>query len=393
MKEIAVVHYDDIALKGANRAIFEQKLVHNIAYKIKKNNLPLTIENRWGRMLVVAQGGESWRQEHTDTLSEILRTTPGVAVFGIGVATGPSNEEMAKGVVQVVQNLKRNFDTFRVTTTRLDKSYPATSQDVDRDLGSLVLALTGNTKKVQLKDPDVTIRVEILTETVYIYVKERGISGLPVGSSGKAIALLSGGFDSPVAAYMCATRGVEPLLIHFHAYPQTSRAAIEKVEELAAVLSAICGPLTLALVPLLDAQKEIALVAPEKLRVILYRRLMMKVAEVWGGSQNAKAIITGESVGQVASQTLENIAAIEDATTLPVLRPLSGMHKREIIDRARIIGTHDISSLPHDDTCTMFMPKRPETKARLDKVVAAEKKYDTEKLVAHMLEHIVVHKV
>lgn len=390
---MAIVHYDEIALKGANRKDFEQMLVSNIAYKIKQNKLPLFVENRWGRVTIAGKNGEPFAEEHGRVLSAALAQTPGVTVFGVGVAVEPSQKEIENGVRKVVESIEEDFETFRVTTTRLDKTYPKTSQEVDRDLGALVLDLLSDSKKVQLKNSDVTIRVEILKDIAYVYVKERGVSGLPVGSSGKAVALLSGGFDSPVAAYMSATRGVEPLLMHFHAYPQTSRAAIEKVEELAGVLSTVCGPLTLALVPLLDAQKEIALAAPEKLRVILYRRLMMRVAEEWGRAQGAKAIITGESVGQVASQTLENIAAVEDATTLPVLRPLSGMHKREIIDRAREIGTHDISVLPHDDTCTVFMPKKPETKARLEKVIEAEQKYDVEKLVAHMLETLEVHKL
>ncbi|MAZ67159.1 tRNA 4-thiouridine(8) synthase ThiI [bacterium] len=394
MKETAVVHYDDIALKGANRGLFEQILVRNIAHKIQRGKLPLFVEKRWGRITITNNTGSLWVEEYGNILKEILAHTPGIAVFGVGVMVDPDRKEIEKGVIKVVESFSEHFETFRITTTRVDKTYPSTSQEIDRDLGALVLQRFGDTKRVKLKNPGVTIRVEILKKTAYVYIKEAGISGLPVGSSGRAVALLSGGFDSPVAAYMCATRGVEPLLMHFHAYPQTSRAAIEKVEEIAGVLGTVCGQLTLVLVPLLDAQKEIVLTAPEKLRVVLYRRLMMRVAEEWGRQHDAKAIITGESVGQVASQTLENIAAVENAVaTLPVLRPLSGMHKREIINRACEIGTHDISLLPYDDTCTVFMPKRPETKARIRDVLEAEKRYDSGKLVAHMLETLEVHKL
>jgi len=390
MKKVAMVHYDEIALKGANRKIFEQSLVNNLARKIKHAGLDFTVENRWGRLVIASKDGFEWDDSQNNTLRSLLSSTPGVSVFGIGVSVKREDEEMKNAVIELAKREEKNFETFRVTTTRVDKTYPKVSQEIDESLGGEVWEFFNGKKKVQLKKPDLTIRVEIHKDEVYVYGKEKGVSGLPVGSSGRAVALLSGGFDSPVATYMCAVRGVEPLLMHFHAYPQTSRDAIEKVEDLAQVLRGVCGPLTLVLAPLLEAQKEIALTAPEKLRVILYRRLMMKVAQAWGEKNNAKALITGESVGQVASQTLENMSAVENATTFPVLRPLAGMNKQEIINRAREIGTHDISVLPHDDTCTVFMPKRPETKAKLKEVLAAEEKYDSEKLVTHILEKLEV---
>ncbi|QSH39689.1 tRNA 4-thiouridine(8) synthase ThiI [Candidatus Kaiserbacteria bacterium] len=394
MKRVGIIHYDEIALKGSNRDSFEQTLVNNVARKIAAAEIPLTIENRWGRMIVTGAVDGRWKDEYDEPLNIILAHTPGVSVFGIGYMVGATQESIFEGITEIIKNVDTDsFETFRVSTTRVDKSFPDTSQDFDRIAGSHAQGLFNGDKKVQLAGADVVIRVEILKDRAYVYIKEYGLSGLAVGSSGKAVALLSGGFDSPVATHMCATRGVETLLMHFHAYPQTSRAAIEKVEDLAKVLSDVCGPLTLTLVPLLYAQKEIALVAPEKLRVILYRRLMMKAAEKWGRDNGAKAIITGESIGQVASQTLENMGAVEDATTLPILRPLAGMHKKDIIKQSKVIGTHDISVLPHDDTCTVFMPKRPETKARLDGVLKAEELYDSQKLVDDMLEQAEVREV
>jgi len=390
MESIGIIHYDEIALKGGNRKIFEDTLVRNVRQKIKHRDLPLEVVNTWGRILLVPKENAEWKETYDQDLRTILSETPGVSVFGFGVVTTRDEEGMKKAVLHLAESKADTFETFRVTTTRLDKTYPDTSPEIDKRVGGYVYEFFNGTKKVQLKKADANIRIEILETKIYVYIKEKGISGLPVGSSGNAVALLSGGFDSPVATYMCATRGVTPLLMHFHAYPQTSRAAIEKVEDLAKVLSDVCGPLKLAMVPLLDAQKEIALVAPEKLRVILYRRLMMRVAEEWGKKHKAKALITGESVGQVASQTLENMGAVENATTLPVLRPLAGMNKQEIIDRARVIGTHDISVLPHDDTCTVFMPKHPETKAKLEDVLAAEALYDSSKLVADMIQKIEV---
>jgi len=389
-KRIAMVHYDEIALKGNNRKVFEQFLVKNIARKIKYARLPFTVANQWGRIVISSADDSNWNPDNDSSLCTILSNTPGVSVFGIGLSVAKEEKNMIQAAIDVAKDKEDTFKTFRVTTTRLDKNYPLVSQEVDALLGEGVWEFFKKKKEVKLKNPDLTIRVEIHENEVYVYGKENGLSGLPVGSSGRAVALLSGGFDSPVATHMCAVRGVEPVLMHFHAYPQTSRAAIEKVEDLAKVLREVCGPITLVLAPLLDAQKEIALTAPEKLRVILYRRLMMKVAQVWGEKNNVKAIITGEAIGQVASQTLENISAVEDATTLPVLRPLAGMNKQEIINRARTIGTHDISVLPHDDTCTVFMPKHPETKAKLEKVLEAEKKYDSEKLVTHILENLEV---
>ncbi|PCI30790.1 tRNA 4-thiouridine(8) synthase ThiI [Candidatus Kaiserbacteria bacterium] len=381
MENVAVVHYDEIALKGANRKMFEGALVSNLEQKISDKQIPFIVSRKWGRLLIEKLDGS-----HIEELKKILSSTPGVVVFGLGISVEPNKESILEGVRHVAQHIEEDFNTFRITTSRVNKKFELTSNEMNILAGDAVWKILDGKKEVKLKNSDINIRIEILEDVSYIYVKEQGLSGLPVGSSGRAIALLSGGFDSPVATHMCAVRGVRPILMHFHSYPQTSKAAMEKVEELGKVLKEVCGPITLVLVPLLDAQKEIAIVAPERLRVILYRRLMMEAAEKYALKNNAKAIITGEAVGQVASQTLENIGVVDQATSLPILRPLAGMNKREIIDRSREINTHDISVLPHDDTCTVFMPKHPETRAKLKDVIEAEEKYDKESLVAHMLE-------
>ena len=387
MKNVAVIHYDEIALKGANRHIFEQKLVQNLAWHIQDNELPYFLEHRWGRIIAtthsIAEGKASQKK-----LEFVLSRVPGVSVYGIGVAVDRNIEALKNGMQYVIEQTDGDFKTFRISTKRVDKTYPGTSTQIDVELGAHAERIVGAKARVQLIHPDVDVRVEILHDRAYIYIKKQGPSGLPVGSSGKAVALLSGGFDSPVAVYMCAVRGVQPLLMHFHAYPQTSRAAIEKVEALARELRNTIGPTQLALVPLLESQKQIALTAPEKLRVILYRRLMMRIAQQWGKEHKAKAIITGESVGQVASQTLENMHAIGTVASMPILRPLCGMNKRDIIKKAVNIGTHDISVLPYDDTCTVFMPKNPETKARVQDVEKAEELYNVNKLVEDMLSQI-----
>jgi len=391
MKKIAVIHYDEIALKGGNRRLFEQVLVNNLATKIQEHGLPLRVHNQWGRIVVEQKTKEDvkWDEECDKVLLDICAKTPGVAVFGIGLCVDSTEESIMEGVADVAQYIlkgRRVFNTFSIMATRTDKAFPSSSQEIAKRAGDVASDIFGDTKKVQLTHPELTIKVEILQTESYIYERLNGLSGLPVGSSGRAVALLSGGFDSPVATHMCAVRGVRPILMHFHSYPHTSRAAIEKVEAIAGVLRDVCGSITLVFVPLLPSQKEIAMTAPERLRVVLYRRLMVRAAEVWAQKHNARAIITGESVGQVASQTLENISAVAQATSLPILRPLSGMNKQEIINRAREIGTHDISVLPHDDTCTVFMPKHPETRAKLEDVLEAEKNYDSENLITEMLK-------
>tara|TARA_B100000745_G_scaffold290137_1_gene228801 strand:+ start:4683 stop:5864 length:1182 start_codon:yes stop_codon:yes gene_type:complete len=386
MRKVGVVHYDEIALKGGNRKLYEQALVTAIARKIAQEKIPYTLSNRWGRIIIEPKTGATWRQDMDAVLQNILQTTPGVAVFGFGIAVESERECILAAVRYVAQYIEKDFETFKIATTRTDKNFSISSQEMSKVAGSAAFEILGDKKRVDLKNADLTIRIEILTDIAYVYVRENGLSGLPVSSSGKAVALLSGGFDSPVAVHMCAVRGVRPILVHFHAYPHTSRASLEKVEDLGRVLSNVCGPIVLYMIPLLEAQKEISFAAPERLRVVLYRRLMMRVAEEIARKENGRAIITGESVGQVASQTLENMRAVGDATTLPIIRPLAGMNKREIIDRAREIGTHDISVLPHEDTCTVFMPKQPETRATLEEVHEAEKLYDSKALVAHMLK-------
>lgn len=392
MQQVAIVHYDEIGLKGGNRKSYEEALARALQGKLRSRALPYMVVNKWGRIIIVPKEGAVWSDEHTETLRHICATTPGVAVFGIGISVLPTEDAILEGVRYVAQYITGEWHTFRITTARTEKSFPKSSQRMNELAGGVVLAVHPK-KQVQLQHPDVILRVEILHDAAYIYVRESGLYGLPIGTSGKAVALLSGGFDSPVATHMCAVRGVRPVLVHFHSHPHTSRAAIEKVEALAEVLRDVCGPVTLYLVPLLSAQKAISLSAPERLRVVLYRRLMMRTAEAIARREKAKALITGESVGQVASQTLENIAVVEEATLLPVLRPLAGTNKKDIIDYARRIQTHDISVLPHDDTCTVFMPKHPELHATLADVRAAEELYDSEALVRGMLKSAEVQKI
>ncbi len=390
MKKIAIVHYDEIALKGNNRAFFERALVDNIKNKLIRT-LPsnvLKVRNGWGRIFI-----KNVTSDNANLVVEVLSNTPGVATFGLGFeilrdGQRPSLTISEIGGVAVHIAEEREFDSFRISARRVDKNFKKNSNEIEREVGEVVFEHFNREKSVNLKNPDVEIVVEVLHKTVVVYIKQKGIGGLPVGSSGRAIALLSGGFDSPVATYQLIKRGVRPICVHFHGLPKTSPESVKKVRDIARVLSGYAGKVELVLVPIVPAMQAIAKSAPAKLRIILLRRLMMCVAEQVAVKYKAKAIITGESVGQVASQTLENLGAIGAATTLPVLQPLSGLNKVEIIDLACKIGTHDISVKPHDDMCSMFVPDKPETKAKMEEVLEAEKTYDAEALVEAAIKDV-----
>ncbi|HYL60659.1 MAG TPA: tRNA uracil 4-sulfurtransferase ThiI, partial [Candidatus Acidoferrales bacterium] len=271
--------------------------------------------------------------------------------------------------------------TFRVRTKREDKRFEMNSMEIDRAVGGDVQDALGF--EVDLGHPELTISIEILNDAAYVSAgKIPGPGGLPVGVSGRAMALLSGGIDSPVAAYRMMKRGLALDFVHFHAHPIVSSASKEKAAELAAHLTRWQARSTLMLVPFGNLQREIVAHTLRPLRVVLYRRFMLRIASALAERSNASALVTGESLGQVASQTLENMAVIERAARFPMLRPLLGMDKIEIIDQARRLGTFETSILPDQDCCTLFVPAHPETRARLDQVEDAESRFDIERMVA-----------
>ncbi len=371
---LVIVHYDEIALKGGNRADFERQLVRNLNDMLKARALPLRARNARGRIFIERREEnpappEGWRE----TLRAALALFPGVAYFGF--------TEMADKSVEALTALAPVFAervsgrTFRVTARRVDKRFALTSTEIERAFAAAIFrAAPDGALKAAMRNFQREVQVEVLEGSIIAYVKEPGIGGLAVGSSGRAVPLLSAGFDSPVATFMMMKRGVKAHPVHFHSMPLVSDESLEAAKDLARRLSDIQGRLTLALVPVLPIQEHIREHAPERLRIVLLRRSFMRLACSYAAEIGALALITGESVGQVASQTLENMRAIDDAATLPVLRPLCGMNKREIIDLARAIGTERTSARPCDDTCSLFLPRRPETKARMDAVLAAEEK-------------------
>jgi len=274
----------------------------------------------------------------------------------------------------------KKFKTFKISTKRSEKKFPLTSQQINEKVGGYILKKIKS--KVDLENPDVICFVEIVEKYAFLYLEKiRGPGGLPTSVSGKGISLLSGGIDSPVASFLAMKRGVKVIFLHFHAYPFASKASIEKAKKIVKILSNYQGKSKLYLIPFADIQKEILMKTQAKLRVVLYRRLMFQIAEEIAKKEGVLGVFTGESIGQVASQTLENIKVIEEATDLPVFRPLISQDKEEIIQKAKEIGTFDVSILPYQDCCSRFLPKHPETKAKLEDIRKAEKKLNIEKLV------------
>lgn len=360
-KYTIVVHYSEIALKGKNRAYFEEALVSAIRKMLAE--FSPAIRKITGRIIVECSGDRN-------KVAEILARVFGVKHFSF--ARVVPAEMMAMKEAAAALLTERQPDSFRITASRSEKNYPFTSQDIAIAVGAHLYESTGT--RVDLHHPALDIHIEVVEGRALVYgEKILGPDGLPFGVSGKIVSLLSGGFDSPVASWRMMRRGCRPIFVHFHSYPQTGRESIENVERIVCELARFASePLALHLVPFLEIQKFIVLKAPLKYAVILYRRAMLRLAETIARQENAKALVTGDSVGQVASQTLDNIAAISAAVTMPILRPLAGSDKEEIIALARRIGTHDLSAKPFDDCCSLFTAGSPETHAKLAEIEALE---------------------
>ncbi|NTV41554.1 MAG: tRNA 4-thiouridine(8) synthase ThiI, partial [Candidatus Moranbacteria bacterium] len=308
---------------------------------------------------------------------------------------GIVNYAFASSIEQDLEKIKsfywdlikeKDFKTFRVTCQRSNKEFPMNSAEIEREIGGFIFEKFERKKAVKLKDPDCECFVAIINNYALVSLdKKKGPGGLPVGTGGRAMVLMSGGFDSPVAAFNILRRGVTTCFVHFHSIPYTSRASLEKVTDLIKVLKKYHSSGILYCVPFADAQKEIVMKCPESLRVILYRRLMLKVAQELAKREKSLALVTGDSIGQVASQTLENIFAVSQVCGMPIFRPLIGTDKEDIMDIAKKIGTYDISKLAHDDCCTRLMPKKPELRAKLPKVLEAEKALDIPKMISEIL--------
>ena len=362
MKSV-VVHYQEIALKGNNRPWFIARLARNLRQATSDLGVR-EVKVLMGRLEVVLDTDADWT-----TVRNRLSRVFGVANFAQAGRAPLGVDAIASAILADLGN--QNPRTFRVSARRADKRFPLTSPEIEREVGGRIKEAKGWT--VDLGNPDFTIHVEALTHDAFYYFgKEQGPGGMPVGVSGRVACLLSGGIDSPVAAWRLMRRGCRVLLVHFHSYPILSRASQEKARELARVLAERQFHSRLFLVPFGEIQQQVILSVAPPIRVVIYRRLMMRIAERIARENRAQALVTGEVVGQVASQTLENLASINRVVTMPVLRPLIGMDKDEITAEAQRLGTYSISIIPDQDCCTLFTPRHPATKAREVDVERAE---------------------
>ncbi len=378
---LAVVRYHEITLKRGNRQRFTAKLIENL--RRASADLPVgKIGDLHGRVVAVLGDGSAW-----PALRERFARVYGVANFSLAesLPTPPWSEEarpdlgaLEEQVLASVRELR--FDSFRVVTRRSDKRFPMLSPEVNAEVGAFLKERTG--ARVDLEEAELTVTIEILRDQILFSVeKVAGPGGLPVGTAGHVVALLSGGIDSPVAAARMMRRGCRVTFVHFHAAPYLSRASQEKARELVRRLVAYQFDARLVLVPFGDVQRQIVTQVPPPPRVILYRRMMVRIAGAIARRVGAEALVTGDSLGQVASQTLPNLAVVEEAADLPLYRPLIGMDKLEVSREAERLGTFAISQEPDEDCCSLFVPKHPATRARLEAVHAAEAGLDLGGLV------------
>jgi len=369
----ALVHYHEIGLKGRNRSTFERRLRDNIAAAVA-HVTPHPVERISSRLLVRCDDLEAI-EDLVATISRI----PGVSSVSTAYVTSRESDQLNRAALLALREVPQAA-TFAVKARRSNTDHPVSSMDMNRQIGQYLVDNVG--LKVDLGGPDATVRVEVVGGDAYVYSRKvPGIGGLPTGTSGTVISLLSAGIDSPVATWRIVKRGAVAVGVHFSGRPQTNDASDRLVAEIGEVLERTGGLGRIYFVPFGDLQKEIALAAPPDLRVLLYRRLMIRVAERIARVEKAKALVTGESLGQVASQTLDNIRAVDEAASLPVLRPLIGSDKLEIIAEARAIGTYELSTQDHTDCCTLFMPRSPETHATVRQVLDGECDLDIGRMV------------
>ena len=375
-----LIRYHEIALKKGNRPYFTELLKRNLLAAVRDLGVK-EIRSLPARLLVTFKSDID-----TQIAIQRIRTVFGVANFSPVERTARDIEVLRTRILKSLNGI--HFASFRVDTQRGDKTFSLTSPEINRQLGAAVKEKSG--ARVDLSHPEFTVTVEILPQDAFFgFDKIPGAGGLPVGASGRVVSLISGGIDSPVAAYRMMQRGCRLIFVHFHSTPYLDKTSQEKVRQLVTTLTRHQFLSRLYLVPFGEIQRQIVAAVSRPLRVVLYRRMMLRIAEGVARKEKAKALLTGESLGQVASQTLDNMAVIQQAATLPILRPLVGMDKQEIIDQARRIGTFEISSIPDQDCCQLFVPKHPATKAKPWEVEEAESKLDVAELMRMGIENTI----
>ncbi|MCM0744505.1 tRNA 4-thiouridine(8) synthase ThiI [Clostridioides difficile] len=382
---ILIVKYGEIGVKGKNRYIFENRLIRNIRNMLKPIGR-FNVYKEYGRIYVDLED-----YDYEEVIEEVRK------VFGIvGVCPGvrakkdyDTLKEIALKMLE--EKIEAGYKTFKVESRRGDKSFGLTSQEMSMDIGGYLLSKVGDRINVDVRNPEVKIKCEYREFHTMVYSDTiPGYGGLPLGTNGRAMSLLSGGIDSPVATWMVAKRGMEVEAVHFHSYPFTSERSQEKVKDLAKILAKYCGRVRLHKVNILEIQKAIGENCNEEEATILSRRFMMRIAQRLSEKRHCDALITGESIGQVASQTIQGLTCTNAVVDLPVFRPLIAMDKSDIVDIAKKIGTFETSIVPEEDCCSVFSPRKPVTKPRLEKIEKSEAALDIEKLVQDAIDKIEV---
>jgi thiamine biosynthesis protein ThiI len=372
-----IIHYQELALKGRNRPWFISTLVRTIRTALSDLNVE-SVRALMGRIEVRLPDDAEWPEVRTR-----LSGLPGIGNFAKATHIEPDIDRIADAVVANIG--VRGTPTFRIAARRADKRFPTPSPEIERRIGKRVQDATG--WPVDLSHPQLTIHVELVTNDAFFYFeRERGAGGLPTGTSGKVLCLLSGGIDSPVAAWRMIRRGCRAYFVHFHSYPVLSRTSQDKAHELVTILTRHQLRSQLFLVPFVPIQQQVVVTVPPPLRVVIYRRLMLRIAERLAYRVSASALVTGDVVGQVASQTVENLAAVGAAAGLPLFRPLVGFDKEEITREAQQLGTYDVSIIPDEDCCTLFTPRFPTTRASRRSVEQAETGLAVQELVEQAVQ-------
>lgn len=374
-----VIHYGEIGTKGKNREVFERKLLSNVSRVLRSE--VKRVYRRYGRIVAELSGDED-----LERIKEKLRWVPGIEYFSFARSVGLKMEEIEKVVVEILK--VHSFTSFKINTKRSNKEFPLTSMEVNRRVGETVIKILG--KKVNVIRPDVMVWIEICEKEAFVYTeKNKGIGGLPTTTGGKLISLLSGGIDSPVASFLMMKRGCKIIFTHFFNQTLVTKASLRKVEKIVKELTKVQLDSKLYLVPFSEIQKEIIKNVPSNYRMLIYRRFMMRISNRIAEMEKAKGIVTGDSVGQVASQTLENLRCIYEVAKLPVFSPLVGMNKEEIVELAKRIGTYQLSILPYPDCCSFMISPHPKTKASLKKVIELENLIpEKERLIEHCLSRL-----
>lgn len=373
MKCLMVKYSSEITLKGLNRKQFEEELLREVKRRIGR-------EHKIGK-----ESGRLFIYTYSEDMIKELQKVFGILRVTVAEIVEKDMEAIGRAAAEQLREMK-GIRTFKVVSKRADKQFPLSSMEISREVGGYILR-TVEGVKVDVHDPEVTVNIEV-RDKAYVYTREyEGVGGMPYKSAGKGVLLLSGGIDSPVAGFMMARRGLELSCVYYHSHPYTSERAKEKVVDLAGKLAEYTGPIRLYIIPFTKIQMDIIEKCPEDELTIIMRRFMMKLAELAARREGAKALVTGESLGQVASQTLDSILVTNSELKLPVFRPLIGMDKVDIMDISRKIGTYDISILPYEDCCTIFVPKHPKTKPRLEDIKRSEEKLDMEGLMREALEN------